>query len=128
MPRHPRGLYRQWSVASGQWSVVSGQWFSKTQPKFSVATLAGSEHRPGRLGFLPAAHCPPATDRRFSESWRLELLGNRIEETSIHRGIERSPQFAMIIIGQGNKTERLQAGAVELAGWLQHFRHAVDRA
>lgn len=56
------------------------------------------------------------------------MLGKRIEETSIHSGIERSPQFAMVIIGQGNKTKRLQMGVIEPARWLQHFGHAVNGA
>ena len=34
----------------------------------------------------------------------------------------------MVIIGQGNKTKRLQMGVIEPARWLQHFGHAVNGA
>ena len=58
----------------------------------------------------------------------LEFLRNRVEETAVQRAIERHAQFAVIIVVESDKTEGLHAGALVLAGWLQHFGHAADSA
>jgi len=58
----------------------------------------------------------------------MNVLGYRIQETAVHCGIERHPQFAVIIVGQGNETERLQTRGLELARRVQHFGHPMDIA
>jgi len=56
------------------------------------------------------------------------LLGDWVQKTAVQGGIERHTQLAVVIVGQGNEAERLQARALKLARWVQHFGHAVDGA
>ena len=34
----------------------------------------------------------------------------------------------MVVVAQGNETERLQTGALKFARWVQHFGHSADSA
>jgi hypothetical protein len=50
------------------------------------------------------------------------------QEIAVLSGIKRHPQFAVVIVRQRNKAERLQARTLKLARRLQHLCHAVNRA
>lgn len=56
------------------------------------------------------------------------MLFRTTQEAAVQRGIESHPQFAMVVISQSNKTERLQRFALKFARRRQHFRHAANRA
>ena len=56
------------------------------------------------------------------------MFRHRVQKTPVQSGIERHPQFAVIIVAKSNKAERLQARALKLARGIQHFGHAMDGA
>ena len=87
-------------------------------------TILRSSKTTAAFVFLRPTICDlrPASESRR----RLQLLGYRVEETSIQSGIERHPQLAMVIVGQGDEAERLQTRALKLARRVQHFGHAAD--
>ena len=79
----------------------------------------------GLVFLLTTDHRPLAT---ASESGRRpQLVGKGVQKTAVQSGIERHPQLAVVIVGQGNKAKRLKTRTLILARWMQHFGHSVDR-
>lgn len=56
------------------------------------------------------------------------MVGHRVEEFAVQRGIECHAQFPVVVVIQGNKAERLQTCALKFARRRQHLGHAVDVA
>jgi hypothetical protein len=65
----------------------------------------------------------------FLETRRgLQLVGNRVEETTIQSRIKSHAQLAMILIIQRDKPEGLHTSALLHFKGSQHFGHAANRA
>ena len=54
--------------------------------------------------------------------------GDGVEKATVKGTIKRHAQFAVIVVFEGDEAEGLHAGALKLAGRLQHFGHAANGA